>query len=136
MVHTISPGGLPSAKSQREVRTVKSSSGEYLLSIAGFYMRVGDNLVVKGYTLFSQIYLKMKRHQVKRWTRFPCTSSLEHSLPLDSLCSAVFSPCYLSRECRYRLGTINSKSFVSKVLLRIKWKFKLAVHYKHELLGK
>ena len=25
----------------------------------------------------------------------------------------------------YRLGTVNSKSFVSKVLLRIKWKFEL-----------
>ena len=26
---------------------------------------------------------------------------------------------------RYRSGTVNSKSFVSKVLLQIKWKFKL-----------
>ena len=26
---------------------------------------------------------------------------------------------------KYRSGTVNSKSFVSKVLLRIKWKFKL-----------
>ena len=25
--------------------------------------------------------------------------------------------------CRYRLGTVNSKSFVCKVLLQIKWKF-------------
>ena len=31
---------------------------------------------------------------------------------------------------------INSKSFVSKVLLRIKWKFELTVHFKHEMLGK
>ena len=37
---------------------------------------------------------------------------------------------------QYRLGTVNSKSFVSKVLLRIKWKFELRVHFKHELLGK
>ena len=29
----------------------------------------------------------------------------------------------------YRLGTVNSKSFVSKVLLRIKWKFELTVHF-------
>ena len=36
----------------------------------------------------------------------------------------------------YRSGTINSKSFVSKVLLRIKWKFELTVHFKHEMLGK
>ena len=27
--------------------------------------------------------------------------------------------------CEYRLGTVNSKSFVGKVLLRIKWKFEL-----------
>ena len=26
---------------------------------------------------------------------------------------------------KYRLGTVNSKSFVGKVLLRIKWKFEL-----------
>ena len=36
----------------------------------------------------------------------------------------------------YRLGTVNSKTFVSKVLLRIKWKFELTVHFKHEMLGK
>ena len=36
----------------------------------------------------------------------------------------------------YRSGTINSKSFVGKNLLRIKWKFKLTVHFKHEMLGK
>ena len=36
----------------------------------------------------------------------------------------------------YRLGTVNLKSFISKVLLRIKWKFELTVHFKHEKLGK
>ena len=35
----------------------------------------------------------------------------------------------------YMLRTVNSKSFASKVLLRIKWKFKLTVHFKHEMLG-
>ena len=42
-------------------------------------------------------------------------------------------------ECKsfyYRLGTVNSKSFVGKILLRIKWKFELTVHFKHEMLGK
>ena len=29
------------------------------------------------------------------------------------------------RQKKYRSGTVNSKSFVSKVLLRIKWKFEL-----------
>ena len=31
------------------------------------------------------------------------------------------------------VGNVNSKSFVSKVLLRIKWKFELTVHFKHEM---
>ena len=28
-------------------------------------------------------------------------------------------------QCRYRSGMVNSKSFVGKVLLQIKWKFEL-----------
>ena len=36
----------------------------------------------------------------------------------------------------YRSGTVNSKSFVGKILLRIKWKFELTVHFKHGMLGK
>ena len=36
----------------------------------------------------------------------------------------------------YRSGTVNSKSFVGKVLLRIKQKFELTVYFKHEILGK
>ena len=36
----------------------------------------------------------------------------------------------------YVLGTVNSKSFVSKVMLRIKWKFELTVYSKHGILGK
>ena len=39
-------------------------------------------------------------------------------------------------RCLYRLETVDLKSFVSKVLLRIKWKFELTVHFKHEMLGK
>ena len=31
--------------------------------------------------------------------------------------------CYV--QSQYRSGTVNSKSFVGKVLLRIKWKFEL-----------
>ena len=42
----------------------------------------------------------------------------------------------INDERQYRSGTVNSKSFVSKVLLRIKWKFELTVHFKHEMLGK
>ena len=38
-------------------------------------------------------------------------------------------------ECTGR-ERVNSKSFVSKVLLRIKWNFELTVHFKHEMLGK
>ena len=36
----------------------------------------------------------------------------------------------------YRLGTVNSKSFVDEILLRIMWKFELKVYFKHEMLGK
>ena len=36
----------------------------------------------------------------------------------------------------YRSGTVNSKSFVGKILLRIKWKFELTVYFKHGILGK
>ena len=36
----------------------------------------------------------------------------------------------------YRSGTVNSKSFVGKGLLRIKWKFELRVYFKHGILGK
>ena len=44
--------------------------------------------------------------------------------------SNVMMDCYAISEWNendYRLGTVNSKSFVGKVLLRIKRKFKL--HY-------
>ena len=41
----------------------------------------------------------------------------------------------LVKTC-YRSGTVNSKSFVSKDLLRIKWNFELTVHFKHEMIGK
>ena len=36
----------------------------------------------------------------------------------------------------HRPGTVNSKLFAGKVLLRIKWKFELTVYFKHEMLGK
>ena len=31
---------------------------------------------------------------------------------------------------------VNSKSFVGKDFLRIKWKYKLTVHFKHKMIGK
>ena len=36
----------------------------------------------------------------------------------------------------YRSDTVNSKPFVGKVFLRIKWIFELTVHLKHEMIGK
>ena len=36
----------------------------------------------------------------------------------------------------YRSDTVNSKSFVSKVFLRNKWKYELTVDFKHEMIGK
>ena len=50
--------------------------------------------------------------------------------------------CPISPKCQkllnwlYRSDTVNSKSFVDKVLLRIKWKFELTVHFKHQIIGK
>ena len=40
-----------------------------------------------------------------------------------------------SIESTYRSGTVNFKSFVGKFFLRIKWKFELTVHFKHEIIG-
>ena len=42
----------------------------------------------------------------------------------------------MKKKSYYRSGTINSKSFVSKVLLRIKWECELTVHFKHGMLEK
>ena len=35
----------------------------------------------------------------------------------------------------YRSGTVNSKSFVGKGLLQIKWKFELTVNFKQRIRG-
>ena len=35
----------------------------------------------------------------------------------------------------YRSGSVNSKSFIGKVLLQSKWKFELTVYFKHKILG-
>ena len=40
-----------------------------------------------------------------------------------------------SRLSEYRSGTVNLKSFVSKDFLRIKWKYEIIVHFKHEMIG-
>ena len=40
-----------------------------------------------------------------------------------------------NKNLLYRSRTVNSKSFVCKVLLQIKWKFELTVYFKHEILG-
>ena len=36
----------------------------------------------------------------------------------------------------YRSDTVNSKSFVGKDFLRVKWKYELTVHFKHEMIAK
>ena len=52
-------------------------------------------------------------------------------LPKKNMTVPVFIKTYLllvnlpDRTFEYRSGTVNSKSFVGKVLLRIKWKFEL-----------
>ena len=49
---------------------------------------------------------------------------------------ATYVPVVKHDHAFYRSGTVNSKSFVCKILLRIKWKFELTVHFKHEMLEK
>ena len=61
---------------------------------------------------------------------FPCGMIHAKSLRLTSAKPELF------RFGRYRSGTVNSKSFIGKVLLRIKWKFELTVYFKHGILGK
>ena len=36
----------------------------------------------------------------------------------------------------YRSGMVNLKSFVVKDFLQNKWKYKLTMHFKHEMIGK
>ena len=64
---------------------------------------------------------------------------------LELNCVEIFITCLINVLCcpmlsnlkrYYRSGTVNSKSFVGKVLLQIKWKFELTVHFKHGMLGK
>ena len=43
---------------------------------------------------------------------------------------------YYFAKILLQVGNVNSKSFVGKVLLRIKWKFELTVYFKHGILGK
>ena len=59
---------------------------------------------------------------------------LGYNLHLLLLC--IVNYYYVNSRSGYRSGTVNSKSFVGMVLLRIKWKFELTVHFKHEILGK
>ena len=70
---------------------------------------------------------------------FSLTSSLTNDFSLfpTTTFSCIQILC-LSRKTRiqYSLGTVNSKSFVSKDLLRSKWKYELTVHFKHEVIGK
>ena len=47
------------------------------------------------------------------------TEVILHSLIFYTFISSIYLDIY------YRSGTVNSKSFVGKVLLRIKWKFEL-----------
>ena len=67
----------------------------------------------------------------------PCLSSLSFDIRFKG-CShgAIEIAICFSQVMIYRLGTVNSKSFVGKVLLRIKWNFELTVHFKHGMSGK
>ena len=46
----------------------------------------------------------------------------------NGLCTVMSVPCNICENCKlciYRSGTVNSKSFIGKVFLWIKWKFEL-----------
>ena len=45
----------------------------------------------------------------------------------------LFPPSWIHQ---YRSGTVNSKSFVGKDFLPIKWKYELTVHFQHEMIAK
>ena len=49
--------------------------------------------------------------------------------------SPVVSKVNVIRNPMYRSGMVNSKSFIGKVLLRIKWKFELTVYFNEEIVG-
>ena len=53
-------------------------------------------------------------------------------------CQPITLGNILSRKSawNYRSGTVNSKSFVGKDFLRIKWKCELTVYFKYEIIGK
>ena len=73
-------------------------------------------------------------------TMYTCTTSHVPNYSCYSLQQRILSADELwyctVPGLKYKLKTVNSKSFVGKVLLRIKWKFELTVHFKHEMLGK
>ena len=39
-------------------------------------------------------------------------------------------------KMEYRSGTVNSKLFVGKDFLQIKWKYELTMHFKYVMIGK
>ena len=60
-------------------------------------------------------------------TPYMLLHALVNAPPYVHLCAPYKFWCHTRGESpgTYRSGTVNSKSFVGKVLLRIKWKFKL-----------
>ena len=96
-------------------------------------------LLIYTTTIFSD-YKRPNPNYIRRDIRRSGMSPVEFRFsPLGRL-SYFYLALGLS-NCRkvikiYRSGTVNSKSFVGKVFLRIKWKFELTVRFKHEMIGK
>ena len=63
-------------------------------------------------SLYLEIGKKQDRQKANTVQGIPSNVWLHRHIPSDS-------------NIKYRSGTVNSKSFVGKVLLRIKWKFEL-----------
>ena len=58
-------------------------------------------------------------------------------LRVQGLCRPLVSlDGYFGQIGIYRSGMVNSKSFVGKDFLRNKGKYKLTMHFKHEMIGK
>ena len=83
--------------------------------------------------------VRLRADKAYTWADYAC--SADHwALCEKGKCSYILSiqrrfP-YFERIFLYRLGTVNSKSFVGKDFLRNKWKYELTVHFKHEMIAK
>ena len=85
--------------------------------------------VIKVYTSLINMYATFKTYEPRSWP------SIEASVKVTVIHCQYLSSLRAPVQC-YRSGMVNSKSFIGKVLLQIKWKFELTVNFKHDIIGK